>query len=41
MGETKLFVDFSEIHSFNIFIVIDPGTILGPGNTMINQVDKI
>lgn len=39
--ETKLFVNCSEIHSFNIFIVIGPGTILGPGNTMIIQVDKI
>lgn len=40
-GKIKLlFANCSEIHSFNIFILTVPGTVLGDRNTMINLTDK-
>lgn len=40
-AETKLlFVDCSHIHSFNIFVLIATGTLLGAGHTVISQTDK-
>lgn len=41
-GETKLlFVDCSEIHSFNTFILIVASIVLGARKALINQTDKV